>query len=310
MEFSHTSVLLEESLDALAIKQFGIYADGTLGGGGHSFELLRRSEGAKLLGIDRDEEALRAAGIRLSAYADRVIFHKGNYCRIKEILKEHEIDGLDGAILDLGVSSYQLDNAERGFSYQHDARLDMRMDRTQTLTAYDVVNTYDAHALTKIFRDYGEEKFAEAIANRIVKERAKQPVTTTLELSELIKSAMPAKARREGGHPAKRCFQAIRIEVNNELGVLRQSIDDFFDVLKPGGRLAVITFHSLEDRIVKTAFSDACKGCICPPDFPICVCGRTPRGRLVLKKPVTAGAQELANNPRASSAKLRAIEKL
>ncbi len=310
MEFSHVSVLLEESINALSVKQVGIYVDGTLGGGGHSSRLLTHSDGAKLIGIDRDKEALSAARKRLECFGDRVSYCHGNYCEIKQILKDKGIDKIDGAILDLGVSSYQLDNGERGFSYNHNAKLDMRMDRSKGITAYDVVNGYEKHELVRIFRDYGEEKFASQIANKIIGFRQTKPVETTFELSELIKEGIPAAKRREGGHPAKRVFQAIRIEVNGELEVLRQSVEDFFDCLKPGGRLAIITFHSLEDRIVKQSFNDFCKGCTCPPDFPICVCGNKPRGRLVFKKPVIAGGAELEVNSRSSCAKLRVIEKL
>ncbi len=302
--------MLNESIDALNLNQIGIYVDGTLGGGGHSRKILSETSGAMLLGIDRDREAINAASRNLDEFKDRTIFHNGNYCDIKNILKEHGIGKIDGAILDLGVSSYQLDNGERGFSYNHDARLDMRMDREQELTAYDVVNGYEKNELIRIFKNYGEEKFASRIAAEICAARADKPVETTFELSELIKKGIPAAARRSGGHPAKRVFQAIRIEVNNELGVLYDAVCDFFDVLKPGGRLSIITFHSLEDRIVKTAFSEACSGCTCPPDFPICVCGNKPKGKLVFRKPVTATEEELENNSRSSCAKLRVIEKL
>lgn len=310
MEFKHVSVLLEESLNALALNQVGIYVDGTLGGAGHSFQILARTTKAKLIGIDRDSEALSAAGERLSVFGDRAILRKGNFADVKSIVNEAGFSEIDGGLLDLGVSSYQLDNGDRGFSYNHDARLDMRMDRSGGISAYEVVNTYSKEQLTKILRDYGEEKFASQIAQKIVQARETKPVETTFELVELIKLGIPAKARREGGHPAKRTFQAIRIEVNNELGILRDAVCDFFDLLKPGGRLAVITFHSLEDRIVKTAFADFCKGCTCPPDFPICVCGNKPKGKLVFKKPVIAGEEELESNSRSSCAKLRAIEKL
>lgn len=311
MEFKHISVLLEESIEFLSIKEIGIYVDGTLGGGGHSLQILSHlNEKGRLIGIDRDAEALAAARLRLKDYENQVIFHKGNYCEVKSVLKKYGVDGIDGAVLDLGVSSYQLDNGERGFSYNHDARLDMRMDRGQDFSAYDVVNTYDRFALAKIFSDYGEEKFAMQIANKIDAYRKTKPVETTFELAELIKAGIPAAARREGGHPAKRVFQAIRIEVNSELSLLKKSVEDFFDVLKPGGRLAIITFHSLEDRIVKTCFKDFTTGCTCPPNFPICVCGKKPRGKLVNKKPVVAGNKELEENPRSSCAKLRVIEKL
>ena len=310
MEFKHVSVLLEESLEALALKQVGIYVDGTLGGAGHSFQILTRTKNAKLIGIDRDDEALAAAKKRLADFADRVTFCKGNFADVKQHMQNCGVDKIDGGLLDLGVSSYQLDNGERGFSYNHDARLDMRMDQSGGICAYDVVNGYTKQQLIKVLRDYGEEKFAPSIAQKIVSAREIAPVETTFQLAELIKTGIPAKARRDGGHPAKRSFQAIRIEVNNELGILRDAINDFFDLLKPGGRLAIITFHSLEDRIVKTAFNDFCKGCTCPPDFPICVCGNKPKGKLVFKKPVIAGEKELEENSRSSCAKLRAIEKL
>ena len=310
MEFRHVSVLLDESIDALAVKHIGVYVDGTLGGGGHSFRILSQSQNAKLIGIDRDKEALKAAGERLKEFEGRVIFHHGTYSEIKSILRQYDIDSIDGAILDLGVSSYQLDNGDRGFSYNFDAPLDMRMDQSQGLNAYDVVNTYDKYKLADVFRNYSEEKFAMRIAEKIEEYKKTKPVETTFELVELIKAGIPAKARREGGHPAKRVFQAIRIEVNNELGVLKQAVEDFFDSLSTGSRLAIITFHSLEDRIVKTAFNEFCKGCICPPDFPVCVCGKTPRGKLVNKKPITATDEELECNSRSSCAKLRIIEKL
>ena len=310
MEFKHISVLLNESVEALSVNNEGYFADGTLGGGGHSLKLLETLDNIKLIGIDRDIEAIKAAKVRLKDYEDRVIFHKSNYCEIKNILKEYEVDGLSGAILDLGVSSYQLDNGERGFSYNADARLDMRMDQSQSLSAYEVVNNYEKTELAKIFRDYGEEKFAFRIAEEIDKARKIKPVETTFELTELIKAGIPAAARRSGGHPAKRVFQAIRIEVNSELSLLRQSVIDFFESLKTGGRLAIITFHSLEDRIVKNAFNDFCKGCTCPPDFPICVCGNKPKGKLVNRKPIIAGEKELTMNSRSSCAKLRIIEKL
>lgn len=310
MKFKHISVMLDESIDALSVKDGGIYADGTLGGGGHSRRILEKGKNVRLLGIDRDREAISAAKQNLSEFGDRVIYHWGNYCDIKNIVKEYGIENMDGAILDLGVSSYQLDNGDRGFSYNTDAPLDMRMDQSQKLTAYDVVNKYSKYELAKIFSSYGEEKFAMRIANKIDDYKKAKPVETTFELVEIIKAGIPAARRREGGHPAKRVFQAIRIEVNNELGVLRKSVEDFFDVLKPGGRLAVITFHSLEDRIVKTTFSDLCRGCVCPPDFPVCVCNNTPRGKCIVRKPITASEEELSVNKRAECAKLRIIEKL
>ena len=310
MEFKHISVLLEESVNALSIKHIGVYVDGTLGGGGHSLRILSQTEHGRLIGIDRDKEAIKAAKERLSDFEGRVIFHHGNYSEIKSILKQYGISGIDGAILDLGVSSYQLDNGERGFSYNYDAPLDMRMDQSGGISAYDVVNTYDKYRLADVFRNYGEEKFAMRIAEKIEEYKKTKPVETTFELVELIKAGIPAKARREGGHPAKRVFQAIRIEVNNELGVLKQAIEDFFESLNKGAKLAIITFHSLEDRIVKTAFNDLCKGCTCPPGFPVCICGNSPKGRLVNKKPITASLEEQENNSRSTCAKLRIIEKL
>ena len=310
MEFSHISVLIDESIEALSVNKIGIYVDGTLGGGGHSHRILSSFDKVKLIGIDRDSDALNAAKDRLKEFGDRVIYHKGNYCEIKTILEKYGVDKIDGAILDLGVSSYQLDNAERGFSYNKDAHLDMRMDQEQKLSAYDVINTYSRNDLARIFSAYGEERFSMQIANKIEAFRQTKPVETTFELVELIKAGIPAAKRREGGHPAKRVFQAVRIEVNNELGVLKQSVEDFFNALKPGGRLAIITFHSLEDRIVKSVFTDLCKGCTCPPDFPICVCGNKPKGKLIFKKPVIATKEELLNNSRAECAKLRVIEKL
>ncbi len=310
MEFKHVSVMLNECMEALDLKDGGIYVDGTLGGAGHSSEILGRTENSTLIGIDRDDDALKAAGKRLEIFGERAVLCKGNFSEVKSILKEKNISGIDGALLDLGVSSYQLDNGERGFSYNHDARLDMRMDRNVGLSAYDVVNTYTKEQLTSIFRDYGEEKFASSIAQKIMQARETKKVETTFELVELIKAGIPARARREGGHPAKRTFQAIRIEVNDELNSLKKAVGDFFELLNPNGRLAIITFHSLEDRIVKTAFASYCKGCTCPPDFPICVCGNKPKGKLVFKKPMIAGNEELEQNSRSSCAKLRAIEKL
>lgn len=310
MEFKHISVLLDESITALSVKHIGVYVDGTLGGGGHSQRLLSQSDSCRLIGIDRDTDALTASKERLKEFGDRVIYHHGNYSEIKDILRTYNIDKIDGAILDLGVSSYQLDNGERGFSYNHDAKLDMRMDKGQVLSAYDVVNTYDKYKLAEIFSSYGEEKFAMRIAEKIDEARKIKPVETTFELAELIKQGIPAATRRDGGHPAKRVFQAIRIEVNNELGLLKKAVEDFFDSLDVGGRLAIITFHSLEDRIVKQTFNEFCTGCTCPSDFPICVCGKTPRGKLVNKKPIIASREEQLNNSRSTCAKLRIIEKI
>lgn len=310
MEFKHISVLLNESVDALNIRKGGIYADGTLGGGGHSEKILERlSGGGLLIGIDQDAEAICAAKRRLEKYSN-VIYENTNFKNIKEILHKNNIESIDGAVLDLGVSSYQLDNAKRGFSYIADSRLDMRMDLSSELDAYKVVNTYGEQELTKIFFEYGEEKFSRRIASEIVKARSAKPIETTLELSELVKKCIPQKTVKKGSHPAKRVFQAIRIEVNGELDVLAGALNDFFDVLKPGGRLAVISFHSLEDRIVKNTFASFAKGCVCPKDFPVCVCGKTPRGKIITRKAIVPADSEIEENKRSKSSKLRVIEKL
>lgn len=311
MEFHHISVLLRESIEYLCVKPDGVYADGTLGGGGHSALLCSRlSESGQLLGIDRDTVALQAAGERLQPFTCKKTLVHRNFFDIKSIVNEQGIDGLDGAILDLGVSSPQLDDAERGFSYHQDARLDMRMDREASLDAWTVVNTYKEEELADIIFRFGEERYARRIAAAIQKRREVSPIDTTTELAEIIKGAFPPSARFADKHPAKRTFQAIRIAVNGELDGLESAVRDFADVLKPGGRLAVITFHSLEDRIVKNTFADLAKGCECPKDFPICVCGKTPTVKIVNKKPIVADKQELDNNYRAHSAKLRVIEKL
>lgn len=311
MEFHHISVLLRESIEYLCVKPDGVYADGTLGGGGHSALLCSRlSESGQLLGIDRDTVALQAAGERLQPFTCKKTLVHRNFFDIKSIVNEQGIDGLDGAILDLGVSSPQLDDAERGFSYHQDARLDMRMDREASLDAWTVVNTYREEELADIIFRFGEERYARRIAAAIQKRRDVSPIDTTTELAEIIKGAFPPSARFADKHPAKRTFQAIRIAVNGELDGLESAVRDFADVLKPGGRLAVITFHSLEDRIVKNTFVDLAKGCECPKDFPICVCGKTPTVKIVNKKPIVADKQELDNNYRAHSAKLRVIEKL
>ena len=284
MEFKHISVLLNESVDALNIKKDGVYADGTLGGGGHSERILERlSDKGLLIGIDQDIEAIKAAKERLKNYSN-VIYENTNFKNIKEILQKNGIKNIDGAVLDLGVSSYQLDNADRGFSYIASSRLDMRMDTSASLDAYKVVNTYSEEELAKIFFEYGEEKFSRRIAAKIVEERAKKSIETTLELSELVKKCIPQKTIKKGSHPAKRVFQAIRIEVNGELDILEGAINDFFDSLKSGGRLAIISFHSLEDRIVKNTFANLARGCVCPKDFPVCVCGQKPRGKIIPKK--------------------------
>ncbi len=310
MEFKHISVLLNESVDALGIKKDGIYADGTLGGGGHSEKILEKLSGKGLLiGIDRDIEAICAAKERLKNYTN-VIYENTNFKNIKEILAKNKIDGINGAVLDLGVSSYQLDNAERGFGYTSDARLDMRMDTSAPLDAYCVVNTYSEEELAKIFFEYGEERFSRKIAAEIVKRRSKRPIETTGELSNLIKGCIPQRTVKKGSHPAKRVFQAIRIEVNGELSGLSEAICDFFDCLKCGGRLSVISFHSLEDRIVKNTFANLAKGCICPKDFPVCVCGRKPLGKIITRKAIIPSEGEIETNRRSKSAKLRVIEKL
>ncbi|MGN0671583.1 MAG: 16S rRNA (cytosine(1402)-N(4))-methyltransferase RsmH [Anaerovoracaceae bacterium] len=311
MEFKHTSVLLDETIEGLDIKSDGIYVDGTLGGGGHSSVICSRlSEKGILIGIDRDRDALAAASERLKQYSCTRHYVQSNYSDIKNVLEKLGIDAIDGAVLDLGVSSFQLDNAERGFSYMNDAPLDMRMSQEDTFTAYDVVNGYTKDELAGIIRKYGEEKWASRIAEFIVKFRKKKPVESTFELVEIIKAAVPAKARRDGPHPAKRTFQAIRIEVNDELGQLRRACDEFCDVLAPGGRLCVITFHSLEDRIVKECFKRRVNPCTCPPEFPVCICGKTADVRKITGKPVVPGEEELEHNHRARSAKLRIIEKL
>ena len=309
-EFRHLSVLPEEVIEGLKIDPSGIYVDGTLGGGGHAFLVAEKlSRGGRLIGIDRDAEAIEAATKRLEPFIDRVTIVKGNYENTKQILSDLGIDKVNGILLDLGVSSYQFDNKDRGFSYREDAPLDMRMDRSDVMTAYDVVNTYSENELCRILKDYGEEKFAKYIVARIVKNREIAPIRTTFELTETIKASIPARFRETGGHPSKKTFQAIRIEVNRELDILKNVIGDLIDLLAPGGRLCIISFHSLEDRIVKQAFKEAEDPCICPPDFPVCVCGRKSKGNVVTRKPVTAGEEELENNQRAHSAKLRIFEK-
>ena len=311
MEFEHRSVLLYETVDGLNVKPDGTYVDGTLGGGGHSLELCRRlGPKGSIVGIDQDAAAIKAAGIRLKDFGEKVTIVRSNYCDMKSRLHELGIDKVDGIILDLGVSSYQLDTAERGFSYREDAPLDMRMDTRQKMTARDIVNDYEEKELYRVIRDYGEDKFAKNIARHIVIERGRAPIETTGQLTEIIRRAIPMKFQKKSGHPAKRTFQAIRIELNRELEVLRDSLDDMIDLLKPGGRLCIITFHSLEDRLVKTAYAGWAKGCTCPPDFPVCVCGKTPKVKLIGKRPIVADDGELSDNPRARSAKLRVAEKL
>ncbi len=310
MEFKHVSVLYEECMEGLNIDPCGIYVDGTLGGGGHASGICERlSEKGTLIGIDRDRDALAAAEKRLEKYSCRKIFVQSNYSDIKSVLEELGIDHIDGALLDLGVSSFQLDNPERGFSYMQDAPLDMRMSRDDKLTAYTVVNTYSGEALKNLIYKYGEERWASRIADFIVKARREKPISTTYELVDIIKAAIPAAARRDGPHPAKRTFQAIRIEVNDELGQLERAVDEFCDVLSPGGRICVITFHSLEDRIVKEAINRRINPCTCPKEFPVCVCGKI--GDITKKsgKPILPGEEEVETNPRARSAKLRVAEK-
>lgn len=309
--FSHYPVMLTECIEGLQIDPAGIYVDCTLGGGGHSEQIAKRlTAGGRLVCIDQDICAIRAAGARLAPYADRIIFEHDNFSNIREILDRNRIGKVNGALIDLGVSSYQLDTPERGFSYQYDAPLDMRMDPDAAFSAYDVVNTYEENDLKRILFDYGEERFAPRIAANIVKFRAQKPVETTFELSDIIKSSIPAKNRAEGGHPAKRSFQAIRIEVNGELAIIEPTVRALSSVLAPDGRLCVITFHSLEDRIVKQTYQALAKGCTCPPDFPVCVCGKKPELEIITRKPVTAGEKELAENNRSHSAKLRIARRL
>lgn len=310
MEFKHISVLFEESIESLKIKNDGIYVDGTLGGGGHSYGILSQNSSCSLIGIDQDKEAIAAASERLKEFFDRATIVNRNFSEIKNILSELEIEKIDGAVLDLGVSSYQLDNAARGFSYMNNAALDMRMNTSSTKTAYDVVNLYSSEELTRIFYEYGEENWSKRIAEFICDRRAEKPIETTYELVDTIKAAIPKKARMEGGHPAKRVFQAIRIEVNNELGILEQTIKDFVESLNKGGRLAVITFHSLEDRIVKKTFQELAKGCTCPKEFPVCMCGKKPEIKIISRKPILPSKKEIEENSRSKSAKLRIAEKL
>lgn len=311
MEFKHKSVLLYETVDELNIKPDGIYVDGTLGGGGHSYEIAKRlSEGGRLIGIDQDEDAIKAASKRLEPYMDRVTIVRNNYCNMDKVLDELGIDKVDGIMLDLGVSSYQLDAADRGFTYNVDTALDMRMDQRQEITAKDIVNEYSEFDLYRIIRDYGEDRFAKNIAKHIVAARQEKPIETTFELNDIIKAAIPMKVRATGGHPSKRTYQAIRIELNKELEVLENSIDMMIDRLKPEGRLCIITFHSLEDRIVKTRFRNNENPCTCPPSFPACVCGKVPKGRVITRKPVVPTDEEVNENSRSKSSKLRVFERV
>lgn len=311
MEFAHVPVLPAECMDGLHIRPDGIYVDGTTGGGGHSSLIARQlSEAGRLICIDRDDDALAAARQRLEPLGKNITFVKNNFSRILDVLKDLEIEKIDGILFDLGVSSYQLDNGERGFSYMADAPLDMRMDRQQALTAREVVNTYSREDLRRILKDYGEERYAGPIAAAICRRREEAPIETTLELADLVRNAMPAAARREKQHPAKRTFQAVRIEVNGELEAVASAVRDSVSCLAPGGRIAVISFHSLEDRIVKRAFAELAQGCTCPKSFPVCVCGNKPKIRLISHGVITASPEELENNPRSRSAKLRVAEKL
>lgn len=310
MEFKHVSVLLTETIENLNIKPDGIYMDGTLGGGGHAYEVCKRlSKEGRFFGIDQDDAAITAATERLQEFADKVTIIRSNYCNAKEALSERGVNKVDGIVLDLGVSSYQLDTIERGFSYKYDTDLDMRMDQRATLSAKNIVNEYSEMELYRIIRDYGEDQFAKNIAKHIVRYRADKPIETTGELNEIIKAAIPAKMRAKTGHPSKRTFQAIRIECNHELDVLKSSLDDMIDMLNPGGRLCIITFHSLEDRIVKSAFKKNENPCTCPPEFPVCVCGKVPKGKVITRKPILPGEGELAENSRSKSAKLRVFER-
>lgn len=309
MEFSHVSILLKECMDGLDIKPNGIYVDGTLGGGGHTFKLIQFISEGKVIGIDQDQDALEAATKRLAIFGEKFIPVHNNYSNLLEVLETLEIKKIDGFLLDLGVSSYQLDEAERGFSYMNDGQLDMRMNQEDAFSAYDVVNTYSEDELTQIIREYGEENWANRIAKFIVEARSEKPLESTFELVEIIKNAIPASARKDGPHPAKRTFQAIRIEVNNELKIIEKAIEDAVSVMNKGGRVAIITFHSLEDRIVKNTFKKLAQGCVCPPEFPVCICNNKPKVKIISRKPILPSEREITENPRARSAKLRIAEK-
>lgn len=310
MEFEHKSVLLEETIDGLHVRPDGIYVDGTLGGGGHAYEVCRRlGNKGSIIGIDQDAAAIDAASLRLKDFGEKITIVRSNYCDMKSQLHVLDIDKVDGIVLDLGVSSYQIDTADRGFSYREDAALDMRMDTRQNMTARDIVNGYGEMDLYRVIRDYGEDKFAKNIAKHIVRERVQRSIETTSQLTEIIRQAIPMKFQKKSGHPAKRTFQAIRIELNRELEVLRESLDDMIELLNPGGRLCIITFHSLEDRIVKSAFRKNENPCTCPSDFPVCVCGNVSKGSIVTRKPILPGEDELAYNSRSKSAKLRIFER-
>ena len=310
MEFRHTSVLLKETIEALNIMPGGTYLDGTLGGGGHAFEVCKRlNENGRLYGIDQDADAIIAAGKRLEEFGKKAVIIRDNYCNAREVLREQGVEKVDGIVLDLGVSSYQLDTVERGFTYKYNTPLDMRMDQRQMLTARDIVNAYDEKTLYRVIRDYGEDQFAKNIAKHIVQARQHKPIETTFELNEVIKAAIPAKMRAVGGHPSKRTFQAIRIECNHELEVLKNALGDLIHLLNPQGRLCIITFHSLEDRIVKSFFKEMEHPCTCPPEFPVCICGKLPSGKVITRKPVLPSQEELEVNSRSKSAKLRVFER-
>jgi len=309
MSFEHKSVLLEETIENLNIRPNGIYVDGTLGGGGHSYEIIKRLQSGRLIGIDQDEAAIKAARERLTAFQDKVTIIRSNYSEMRRVLGEIGIEHVDGILLDLGVSSYQLDTPDRGFSYKEDAPLDMRMDTRNTKTAKDIVNNYSEMDLYRVIRDYGEDNFAKNIAKHIVRMREEKPLETTFELIEAIKAAIPMKLRVNKGHPAKKTFQAIRIELNRELEVLKDTLQDMIELLTPGGRLCIITFHSLEDRIVKSCFRTNENPCTCPSNFPICVCGKIPKGKVITRKPILPSEEEIENNKRSKSAKLRVFEK-
>jgi len=309
MAFEHKPVLLKEVIENLNIDPAGIYVDGTIGGGGHSYEIASRLTSGRLIGLDQDEAAIQAAGLRLAEFGNKVTILRSNYGNIRSVLQDLQIDKVNGFLLDLGVSSHQLDTPERGFSYRENGPLDMRMDKRMKTTAKDIVNTYSESELYRIIKNYGEEKFAGNIARQIVRAREKKPIETTFELNEIIKEAIPAKFRATGGHPSKRTFQAIRIELNRELEVLKETLQDMIDLLLPGGRLVIITFHSLEDRIVKETFKTNENPCTCPPNFPVCVCGKKPKGRVITRKPILPSDKEMELNKRSKSAKLRVFEK-
>lgn len=310
MAFEHKSVLLDEVIESMNIDPNGTYVDGTIGGGGHSYHIAKRLTGGALIGLDQDEAAIEAAGLRLAEFKDKVTIIRSNFSEIRNVLNNLQIDKVNGILLDLGVSSYQLDTPQRGFSYREDAPLDMRMDERKEKTAKDIINEYSEMELYRVIRNYGEERFAKNIAKHIVQARMDKPIETTYELNEIIKAAIPAKVRAVGGHPSKRTFQAIRIELNHELEVLKNTLDDMIKLLLPGGRLCIITFHSLEDRIVKDFFRESENPCTCPANFPVCVCGKKPKGRIITRKPILPSDKEMEENKRSKSAKLRVFERI